>query len=445
MEGSHILERRKRQAGAEARSLFTPLHPFTFLLASRRADTPALILTLNPESSMRIAYLDCASGIAGDMMLAALIDAGAELAAIQAGVVSLGLPNVQILASETKRKGFRATKVDIHFEPEHKHRHLHHITEMIDAGMLTPQAKVLAKKIFTRLGEAEAKVHGVEIRKVHFHEVGAVDSIADIVGSAIGLDLLGIERIEASPVPTGHGFISIAHGRCSIPAPATAELLTGIPLAPSTVEAELTTPTGAAILAALASNFGPLPAMTVRTIGYGAGTKEFDEQPNILRLVVGESTAQSGKNSAIQSETLSLLETNLDDVSGELVGYCLAQLFEAGALDVFTTAIQMKKNRPGVVLSVLCHPADAERLESIVFRETTTLGIRRTTVDRSRLQRTPHQVTTAFGIITGQLVTPPDGSVYFAPEYEACARVAEMHKVPLRVVFDAALRAFLPS
>ena len=281
---------------------------------------------------MLTAYLDCASGIAGDMMLAALVDAGAKLAAIQAGVVSLGLPNVQIVANETKRKGFRALKIDIHHEPENKHRHLHHITEMIDAATLTPRAKELAKKIFTRLGEAEAKVHGVEIRKVHFHEVGAVDSIADIVGTAIGLDLLGIERIEASPVPTGHGFITIAHGRCSIPAPATAELLKGIPLAASVVEAELTTPTGGAILSALASNFGPLPAMTVRAIGYGAGMKEFDTQPNVLRLVVGESTAAAGMNPAIQSETLSLLETNLDDVAGELVGYCLSQLFEAGRL-----------------------------------------------------------------------------------------------------------------
>ncbi len=393
---------------------------------------------------MRLAYLDCASGIAGDMMLAVLIDAGADLPAIQAGIASLGLPNVQILASETKRKGFRATKVDIRFEPEHKHRHLHHITDMIDAGTLTPRAKELAKKIFTRLGEAEAKVHGVEIRKVHFHEVGAVDSIADIVGTAIGLDLLGIERIEASPVPTGHGFINIAHGRCSIPAPATAELLKGIPLAASTVEAELTTPTGAAILAVLVSRFGPLPAITVKSIGYGAGTKEFEEQPNILRVVIGESTAAAGTSSAIQSETLCLLETNLDDVSGELVGYCMSQLFEAGALDVFTTAIQMKKNRPGVVLSVLCNPADADRLEGIVFRETMTLGIRRTTVDRRKLDRKPHQVTTAFGIITGQLATPPDGAEYFAPEYEACACIAAMHKVPLRTVFDAALRAFTP-
>src|SRR5262245_45140428 len=297
---------------------------------------------------MRLAYLDCASGIAGDMMLAALVDAGAELAAIQAGVESLGLPGVKIAATDVRRKRFRYLKIDIKHEPEHKHRHLHHIAEMIDAGQLTPRGKDLAKKIFTRLGEAEAKVHGVDIRKVHFHEVGAVDSIADIVGSAIGIDLLGIERIEASPVPIGHGFITIAHGTCSIPAPATAELLTGIPLAASNVTAELTTPTGAAILASLAAGFGPVPAMTIEKIGYGAGTRDLEEQPNLLRLLVGE----TGNSAAVQSETLCLLETNLDDTSGELIGYCATQLLEAGALDVFSHAIQMKKNRPGVVLSV---------------------------------------------------------------------------------------------
>ena len=230
------------------------------------------------------------------MTLAALVDAGADLAAIQAGVQSLGLPGVKLVAAEVHRKGFRGLKIDVQHEPEHKHRHLHHITEMIDAGRLTPRAKELAKKIFTRLGEAEAKVHGVEIRKVHFHEVGAIDSIADIVGTAIGLDLLGIERIEASPVPTGCGFINIAHGRCSIPAPATGELLKGIPIAPSNVEAELTTPTGAAILAALGAAFGPPPAMTVQQIGYGAGTRDFESHPNLLRILVGDASSSSGRH-----------------------------------------------------------------------------------------------------------------------------------------------------
>src|SRR5436190_3193673 len=236
---------------------------------------------------MRIAYLDCASGISGDMTLGALIDAGAELADIQAGIDSLGLPSCRLVRTEVKKKGFRATQITVEHEPEHKHRHLHHIMAMIDGSTLTAHQQELAKRIFQKMAEAEAKVHGTTIEKVHFHEVGAVDSIADIVGSAIGFDLLGIERIACSPIPTGHGFIEIAHGRCSIPAPATGELLQGVPLTALNVEGELTTPTGAAIVASLASEFGQLPSMTVDRIGYGAGQKDFP-QANILRLLVGE-------------------------------------------------------------------------------------------------------------------------------------------------------------
>src|SRR5262245_24475235 len=246
---------------------------------------------------MRIAYLDCASGISGDMTLGALVDAGADLSVIQAGIDSLGLPGCRLVRTEVKKKGFRATQITVEHEPEHKHRHLHHITAMIDGSTLTTRQKELAKRIFQKLAEAEAKVHGSTIEKVHFHEVGAVDSIADIVGSAIGFDLLGIDRIECSPIPTGHGFVEIAHGRCSIPAPATGELLRGVPLAPLDVEGELTTPTGASIAAALVEQFGPLPAMTVDRIGYGAGQKDFP-QPNILRLLVGEAASAAGKSHA---------------------------------------------------------------------------------------------------------------------------------------------------
>src|SRR3954471_20087615 len=246
---------------------------------------------------MRIAYLDCASGISGDMTLGALIDAGADLAAIQSGIDTLGLPSCRLVRAEAKKQGFRATQITVEHEPEHKHRHLHHITAMIDGSTLTERAKNLAKRIFQKLAEAEAKVHGSTIEKVHFHEVGAVDSIADIVGAAIGFELLAIKRIICSPIPTGHGFVEIAHGRCSIPAPATAELLRGVPLASLDVEGELTTPTGAAIVAALVDSFGPLPAMTVDRIGYGAGEKDFP-QPNILRVLVGM-VAEATRPSAI--------------------------------------------------------------------------------------------------------------------------------------------------
>jgi len=385
---------------------------------------------------MKIAYLDCQSGISGDMMLGALVDAGARLAAIQTGIDSLGLPSCRLEAGEVRKKGFRATKVNVVYEPEHAHRHLHHITDMIDGSSLTATQKDLAKRIFTRLGEAEAKIHGTALQKVHFHEVGAVDSIADIVGSAIGLDLLGADRIVCSPIPTGHGFVKISHGRVSIPAPATAELLKGIPLASSIVEAELTTPTGAAIAATVAGDFGAIPAMNIETIGCGAGSRDLDEQPNILRLIVG-STAESN-----ESDQVWILETNLDDLSGELIGHTTALLLEAGALDAYTTSIQMKKNRPGVMLSVICEADRIARLEEIIFRETTTLGVRRWPVSRHKLKRAAHQVDTQWGPVEGKLAYSAEGVVSFSPEYESCRRTATEHAIPLKDVYEAARRAF---
>src|SRR3954465_8880062 len=291
---------------------------------------------------MPIAYLDCASGISGDMTLGALVDAGADLAAIQSGIDSLGLPSCRLVRNEVKKQGFRATQITVEHEPEHKHRHLHHITAMIEGSALSERAKTLAKRIFQKLAEAEAKVHGSTIEKVHFHEVGAVDSIADIVGAAIGFELLAIKRIICSPIPTGHGFVEIAHGRCSIPAPATGELLRGVPLASLDVEGELTTPTGAAIVAALADSFGPLPAMTVERIGYGAGQKDFPH-PNILRLLVGDAASAIGDSAALagddrrRTDMIVLLETNLDNATGEMIGHAADRLWEAGALDVSLT------------------------------------------------------------------------------------------------------------
>jgi pyridinium-3,5-bisthiocarboxylic acid mononucleotide nickel chelatase len=389
----------------------------------------------------RLAYLDCQSGISGDMTLGALVDAGADLAAMNQAIESLGLPGCRLVAAEVKKRGFRAAQVTVEHEPEHAHRHLHHILKLIDAGRLSERQKDLARRIFTRLAEAEAKVHGTTVEKVHFHEVGAADSIADVVGAAVGFDLLGIERLVASPVPTGHGRITIAHGQCSIPAPATAELLRGIPLAPSNVEGELTTPTGAAILATLAESFGPMPAMTIESIGYGAGQKDFDEQANVLRLLVG----RADDRSATTADQVCVLETNLDDLSGEVVGYCIGRLWEAGALDVYTTAIQMKKDRPGVKLSVICRPAEAAAVEAILFEETTTLGVRRWTADRRLLPREACRVETPLGTIEGKLSRPGGGVVRFAPEYESCRRAAIEHRVPLRTVYEAAQVAFRAS
>jgi hypothetical protein len=276
---------------------------------------------------------------------------------------------------------------------------------------------------------------------VHFHEVGAVDSIADVVGSAIGFQLLGIERVICSRVPTGYGMIEIAHGRCSIPAPATTELLHGVPLAALDVEGELTTPTGAAIVATLAEGFGPLPAMTVYGIGYGAGQRDFP-QPNVLRILVGESSPKPAIGKAPYIETIVVLETNIDNASGEAIGHGVEELWAAGALDVSLTPIQMKKNRPGVLLSVQCRPEDASRLETIMFTELLTLGVRRSTVTRTVLARDPYQVETPWGKIIGKVAFLPNGSRRFTPEYEACRAVAEQHSVPLAEVVAAAHDVF---
>ncbi|MCI0491993.1 MAG: nickel pincer cofactor biosynthesis protein LarC [Planctomycetes bacterium] len=399
---------------------------------------------------MRIAYLDCASGISGDMTLGALVDAGADLAAIQAGIDSLGLPGCRLVSREVKKLGFRATQISVEHEPELTHRHLHHITAMIEGSVLAPLQQKLAKRIFQKLAEAEAKVHGTTVEKVHFHEVGAVDSIADIVGSAIGFDLLGIERIVCSPVPTGRGFVEIAHGLCSIPAPATGELLRDVPLAARDVEGELTTPTGAAIVAALAVEFGPLPAMTVERIGYGAGQKDF-EHPNLLRILVGEAalSAESlwtGRTDALdlhpRIESILLLETNLDNITGECLGHAIDCLWAAGALDVSITAIQMKKGRPGVLLSVQCDPSHADALEVIVFSETTTLGVRRVPVMRKVLARQQQEVQTPWGDIRGKVAYLPNGVERFSPEYEDCRRIAMEHGVRLAEVISTTTEAF---
>ncbi len=388
---------------------------------------------------MKLAYLDCLSGISGDMTLGALVDAGVPLDTLQAGISSLGLPHCELVAEEVTRKGFRATKVHVRHEPEHAHRHLHHITDMIDASALSAKQKDLAKRIFTRLGEAEAHVHGTTLRKVHFHEVGAVDSIADIVGSAIGWDLLGVDRIICAPVPTGHGNITIAHGRTSVPAPATAELLKGIPLATSPVEAELTTPTGAAIVATLAADFGPLPAMAIQQIGCGAGDKDFAEQANILRLIVGQTDAGTG------TDQVCVMETNLDDISAEVIAHCTERLLAAGALDVFSAAIQMKKNRPGTLLTVLCEAAKRIELETILFQETMTLGIRRHSAERTKLARENHSVETSWGTVQGKLARLPNGQQCFSPEYEACRTIAVEKQVAVREIFQAAQAAWLSN
>lgn len=387
---------------------------------------------------MRIAYFDCFSGISGDMTLGALVDAGVDAGAIRAAVASLGLP-VELAFETVRRRGFRATHAVVKAEPEHAHRHLHHIEAMIDRSSLSPRQAELARRIFQKLGEAEARAHGIELAKVHFHEVGAIDSIVDIVGSAVGLDLLGVDSFESSPVPTGQGWVRGAHGKMPLPAPATAELLRGVPLAESTVPMEQTTPTGAAIVATMAERFGPRPAMTVEAIGLGAGTRDPVEQPNLLRLFVGQAATPAG------ADRVWVLETNLDDLPGEVVGYATTQLLAAGALDAFVTPVLMKKNRPGVVVTVLCDESKIPVMEEILFRETTTLGVRRYPVSRHKLNRKAALVETAYGPVQGKLGWLDGRPPTFSPEYEDCARVAAERGVALREVYRAAQEAAVKS
>jgi uncharacterized protein (TIGR00299 family) protein len=358
------------------------------------------------------------------MILGALIDAGVDADAIRAGLDSLGLP-IKLKIDRVKRGGIAATHAKVDAPHEHVHRHLHHVEAIIDKGQLTDWQKTLAMGFFRRLAEAEAQVHGIPIEKVHFHEVGALDSIADFVGAAIGLDLLGAERITSRSVPPGSGTIQCEHGLMPVPAPATALLLRGVPLASSSIDTELTTPTGAAILTSVVNEWTDSPVLTVERIGHGAGTKDFPTQPNVLRLLVGMAANPAGTDSVL------VLETNLDDVSGEVIGYTIERLFEAGALDVWTTAIQMKKNRPGVLLSVLARDDAAGELERIIFRETGTLGVRRCRYSRTIQPRAETNVQTPWGPVRVKAGKP---------EFEDCARIARENRTSIREVMHAAMR-----
>jgi uncharacterized protein (TIGR00299 family) protein len=383
-----------------------------------------------------VAHFDCFSGISGDMTLAALIDAGVDGNAIRAGVASLGLP-IRLEVEKVRKGGFAATYIRVEAPEEHSHRFLPEVEEILGRGSLTPRQRELALRIFRRLAEAEAAVHGLPLDKVHFHEVGALDSIADIAGAAIGLDLLGVDRFTSRSVPTGSGMVKCAHGLMPIPAPGTAELLKGAPLAPSAIKAELTTPTGAAILTSVVQEWSEQPVMTVERIGHGAGRKDFIEQPNLLRLFVG----QAASLSSAESDQVWVLETNLDDVPGEVIGYCFEQLFNAGALDVFSVPIQMKKNRPGVLLSIIAPESAVPALETILFRETGTFGIRRHRAERSKLQREKVTVETPWGPVTGKRGWRNDGLAVFSPEFEDCARLARKTGVALGDVYRAAQEA----
>ncbi len=386
----------------------------------------------NEEVVPLTCYLDAFSGISGDMLVGALADAGADQDAIAAAITSLGI-GVTVSFEKVKRRGIAATKYKVNAEDTSKHRHLSHILQIIAQGDLSERAKRDSEAVFSRLGETEAQVHQVPIEKVHFHEVGAADSIADIVGAAVAFDLLRVDVVVCSPVNLGSGTVKTEHGVLPVPAPATARLLENAPVYARGPAIELTTPTGAAVAATLARSFGVLPPMKLRATGYGAGDHDFAEHANVLRVVLGEAV---GVEEAL---AVDVLETNLDDVNPQVVAYATERLLESGALDVTLQPLIMKKGRPGNLLRVVAKPEDRERLAQSLFAETGTLGLRIYRAERRVQTRSWTEVETGYGKVRVKV----SGEGTYAPEYEDCRRVARDAGVPLRKVLEAAAGAYL--
>ncbi|PYX68249.1 MAG: nickel pincer cofactor biosynthesis protein LarC [Acidobacteria bacterium] len=448
---------------------------------------------------MRIAYLECFSGISGDMFLGALVDAGVPARLLEETVAALGV-GAKLEISRVVRSGISATKVDVWVDGEkdmpreeywakqdvaralspakadhdhkhghgHSHEHSHHenteqsrakapaphehehvhphrglteIRQIISAAAISESARETAIRAFEALGAAEAKIHSVPAESIHFHEVGAADAIVDIVCAAVGIEALGVDEIVCSPLNVGGGTVKCAHGTFPVPAPATVELLKGVPVYSSGIEAELVTPTGAAIARTLATRFSAFPEMKIGKSAYGAGSRDFPGHPNVLRLVIGE--ALPALAAKTKSETVSVLEANLDDLNPQVFGYVMDRLLEEGALDVFGMPVQMKKNRPGTLLTVLCKPEDAEKLAQLIFSETTTLGVRRREESRQTLARRWESVRIEWGEVRIKIASMNGTVTNYAPEYEDCRRIAAEHHVPLKTVMQEAARAYI--
>ncbi|MBJ6725611.1 nickel pincer cofactor biosynthesis protein LarC [Geomesophilobacter sediminis] len=373
---------------------------------------------------MKTLYLDCFAGIAGDMTVAGLIDLGLPLDVLRDGLAPLPYTGYRLESERTERHHIGGSSFRVILEQEDQpHRHYGDIARTIEDSQLPDGVKARAGRIFLRLAEAEAKVHGVDLERVHFHEVGAIDSIVDIVGTAIGLEYLGVEQVKASGLPYGSGFVKTAHGLLPVPAPATAELMQGIPVTGPIGPGERVTPTGAAIVAALAEGFGPPSGFTVEKIGYGAGEKDFPDLPNLLRLVLGMPTAET--------EQVLVLETHIDDMPAEVFGYVMERLLAAGALDVALAPIQMKKNRPATKLTVIAREADLDRLSGIIFAESTAIGLRHYPARRIVIPRRVEERETPLGKMRVKVL----GNGRVAPEYEECRRIALERGIPLLEVY----------
>jgi len=436
------------------------------------------------SETMRIAYLDCFSGISGDMFMGALLDAGVSPKLFEDAVAALNLGARLEIAKVTKG-GLAATKADVwvagekdkprdeycaeHEHHEHSHAHVHdrahghshghshvhkqkshdhvhgrglrEIREIITAAAISEKAKKTAIGIFENLGAAEAKVHNTSIESIHFHEVGAVDALVDIVCAAVGSEELGVDEWVCSPLNVGGGTVKCAHGILPVPPPAVVELLTGVPTYSSGIQKELVTPTGAAIVKTLASRYGAFPAMTVSKSAYGAGSRDLPGQPNVLRLIVGEGT----RSTETAPEMVSVIEANLDDLNPQVFGYVMDRLFTEGALDVFGTPVQMKKGRPGMVLTVLARPEQVSQMTKIIFAETTTLGVRMREERRQVLQRRSASVQTQWGEVRMKIANMNGTITNYAPEYEDCRRIAEEKGIPLKSVMQEAIRVYLQN
>jgi hypothetical protein len=438
---------------------------------------------------MRIAYLECFSGMSGDMFLGALVDAGVPARLLEETVAALGV-GARLEISRVVRSGISATKVDVwvdgekdmpreefwaeqeqHAHPHHDHHehgehshshggessragapepHVHEhshgrglkeIREIIGRAGISETAKKTALAIFEALGAAEAKVHATSIEKVHFHEVGAVDAMVDIVCAAVGAEAMGVDEIICSPLNVGGGTVKCAHGTLPVPAPATVELLKDAPVYSSGLEVELVTPTGAAIVRTLARRFASFPAMKIKKSGYGAGSRDFPGHANVVRLTVGEAASTLAARTA--TETLTVLEANLDDLNPQVFGYVMDRLLAEGALDAFGVPVQMKKNRPGTLLTALCKPEDASRLTQLIFTETTTLGVRRREEARQTLARRWENVHTQWGEVRIKIASMNGTVTNYAPEFEDCRQIATEHHVPLKMVMGEAVEAYL--
>lgn len=387
----------------------------------------------------KIAYFDCFSGIAGDMVLGALIDAGLDIRFLAKELKKLKLKGYELKKAKVRRGGLMGTKFSVIIKngsSRNTHRPLGEILKLIEKSSLNHKVKDVSRKIFNNIGEVEAKIHGVSDKKnLSLHELGDIDSIIDIVGSAIALDKLGIEEIYSSPLHFGRTFVNTRHGVLPTPSPAALELLKGVPSKVSNIDAELVTPTGAGILKTLAKSFGEMPQMKVSRIGHGAGTQELKELPNMLRIMIGE------KHAAFKKDRIFVIETNIDDINPQNFEYIFEKLFKEGALDVYTTSIQMKKTRPAFKLTVLSAPSVFDKLCSIIFKETSSIGIRYHEQNRYKLDREIVKVDTGYGKVRVKLSRGPDDIMTVSPEYEDCARLARSKKVPLKIIYDAAKRA----